>query len=79
MSDSPALFQRLSHSISARAAIHAVSLSQPFSPGHILGLVILRKAAARILALVKPVGYIYSYADRKAELTFAKSIVYVIL
>jgi len=26
-----------------------------------------------------PVGYIYSYADRKAELTFAKSIVYVIL
>ena len=25
------------------------------------------------------VGYIYSYADRKAELTFAKSIVYVIL
>jgi hypothetical protein len=41
--------------------------------------VILRKAAARILALVKPVGYIYSYADRKAELTFAKSIVYVIL
>ena len=25
------------------------------------------------------VRYIYSYADRKAELTFAKSIVYVIL
>ncbi|HUU19300.1 MAG TPA: hypothetical protein VMW72_19270 [Sedimentisphaerales bacterium] len=25
------------------------------------------------------VGYIYPYADRKAELTFAKSIVYVIL
>jgi len=25
------------------------------------------------------VGYIYSYADRKAELTFAKSIVYAIL
>ena len=25
------------------------------------------------------VGYIYSYADQKAELTFAKSIVYVTL
>jgi len=33
----------------------------------------------RKMARIVPVGYIYSYADRKAELTFAKSIIYVIL
>ena len=37
-----------------------------------------QEAVARAQQL-NGVGYIYSYADWKTELTFAKSIVYVIL